>query len=559
MNKQTLLALALIGGILLITASPWYKKNVMGIKPKPAAEVTADSTLAAAPPQATNAAEQMTAEPARLSDAPQTQAPAQPSLQAMDADTLWIETPLYRGALSTLGGGTVIHWELKKYLKGDKTLGQPVNLIPEGAYGNLAMVLDGGVDLSTCAFDVLSDERIDTESGPGRRVVLSTTLESGATVKRIFTFLEDRYDFGLDVAMEGISTYDAGYVLSWQSGLQSTEPNIGDDGRYVQSMAMQGGELFKTKTKSTGFSEGSTDWSAVRTKYFVSAFIPRSQKGRGVRLSGEKGQMLDEASGKTVNWNVQRMGLAMAGSLSSEVDVFIGPLDLPTVKALDVKLEESMNFGWAIIQPISKLFYHVLQAMFGVIGNYGWTIILFAIMIKIVLYPLTRKSFDSMRKMQQLQPRIKNLQEKYKSDPQRMNKEVMALYKENNVNPMGGCLPMLLQMPVLFALFNLFRTTIMLRQAEWLMISDLSAPDGILMGIHILPLILGVTMIFQQKLSGGNNPQQKMMAYMMPVMFTFMFYRIAAGLNLYYMMFNLLTIAQEVLVKRKREEAAEVA
>jgi YidC/Oxa1 family membrane protein insertase len=158
-----------------------------------------------------------------------------------------------------------------------------------------------------------------------------------------------------------------------------------------------------------------------------------------------------------------------------------------------------------------------------------------------------------MKKMQELQPKMEALKEKYKNDPQRLNQETMKMYKQQGVNPLGGCLPMLLQMPVLFALFNLFRTTIMLRQAEFLLIKDLSSPDAILPGgFNLLPILMGASMIVQQKLSSTQNSQQKAMAYLMPIFLTFIFFRLSAGLNLYYLMFNLLTIVQEVLVKKHK-------
>ena len=156
-----------------------------------------------------------------------------------------------------------------------------------------------------------------------------------------------------------------------------------------------------------------------------------------------------------------------------------------------------------------------------------------------------------MKKMQELQPKMEALKEKYKNDPQRLNQETMKMYKQQGVNPLGGCLPMLLQMPVLFALFNLFRTTIMLRQAEFLLIKDLSSPDAILPGgFNLLPILMGASMIVQQKLSSTQNPQQKTMAYIMPIFLTFIFFRLSAGLNLYYLMFNLLTIVQEIIIKK---------
>ena len=546
MEKNSLVALVLIGAILLLT--PWYMKKVAGVKPRPAQEsaqeVEAPALVAETP------LETQALEPVRTENS-QTLTPP----PVLNADTLWVETGLYRGALSSVGGGTVIHWELKKFLKGDKAHDQAVNLVPQGASGNLGMTLDNGMDLSGQPFEKVFDT-VSTEGGREvRKVGYALALPGGVKVTRTLIFRDGRYDIGLEVATQGLNAYDAGYLVRWTSGLTPTEQEPKNDLPYLEAVAMQGGELLKTKEKATGFSEGSTDWSAVRSKYFVAALVPRSAKGRGVSLEGEKGTVDD--AGKTVSWKTMRMALAMGGAEASQLSVFIGPLDLPTVKSLGVNLEKLMNFGMILIKPFSVAFYYVLQLLYKYIGNYGWVIIIFSILIKVALYPLTRKSFHSMRAMQELQPKIKSIQDKYKSDPQRMNQEVMKLYKLHGVNPMGGCLPLLLQMPVLFALFNLFRTTIMLRQASWLMIPDLSAPDGILMGFNLLPILMGATMILQQKLSSGQNPQQKAMAYMMPIMMTFMFYSISAGLNLYYMMFNILTIAQELYIKRKKQEKEE--
>jgi YidC/Oxa1 family membrane protein insertase len=233
--------------------------------------------------------------------------------------------------------------------------------------------------------------------------------------------------------------------------------------------------------------------------------------------------------------------------------IYIGPMDYPLLKSYNTQLEKMINFGWVVIRPFSIAFFHTLRFLYKYIGNYGWAIIIFSIFIKVALYPLTRKSFQSMKKMQELQPKMNALREKYKNNPQELNKKTMELYKEEGVNPMGGCLPMALQMPVLFALFNLFRTTIMLRQAEFLMIKDLSAPDLIIAGsVNLLPILLGISMIVQQRLQSTQNPQQKMMAYFMPIFLLFIFYRLSAGLNLYYFMFNALTIVQELIIKKNK-------
>ena len=199
-----------------------------------------------------------------------------------------------------------------------------------------------------------------------------------------------------------------------------------------------------------------------------------------------------------------------------------------------------------------------------VIPNYGFVLIVFSFLIKILVYPLTKKSYQSTTAMQALQPEISKLKEKYKSNPQKLNQATMELYKKKGVNPLGGCLPMLLQMPLLFALFIVFRTTIELRSKPFMWwITDLSAPDKILelpftipiYGSYVaaLPILMVVSMFVQQKMMAGpsQQPQQKMMQYTMSFFFFFIFNSFPSGLNLYYTLFNILTIAQQKLVKQE--------
>jgi len=199
------------------------------------------------------------------------------------------------------------------------------------------------------------------------------------------------------------------------------------------------------------------------------------------------------------------------------------------------------------------------------ISNYGVILVIFSIIVKIALYPLTKTSMDSMRKMQALQPMMAEIREKYKDDPQKMNQQIMRLYKEYGVNPAGGCLPMILQLPILYALWAVFSATIELRQASFVgWIQDLSSPDVVttlpfripffnINEVSGLALLMGITMFVQQKMS-VKDPRQKMMVYLMPVMLTLMFNSFPAGLNLYYFMFNLLSIAQQVWVNKQHKD-----
>jgi len=218
----------------------------------------------------------------------------------------------------------------------------------------------------------------------------------------------------------------------------------------------------------------------------------------------------------------------------------------------------------------------LLNWIYGLIGSYGWAIIFLTIIIKVVLWPLTHKSYASMGKMQKLQPQLAELKEKYKGDSKKIQAETMKLYKANGVNPMGGCLPMLLQMPILFALFTTLRNTILLRKAPfWIIpgkwIKDLSGPDVLMVldksypiignHLNILPLLMGLSFFLQQKFTptaGGGSAQsaqqQKMMATLMPVMFTFLFYSLPSGLNLYFMLSTFITIAQQLITTRMSEK-----
>ena len=241
--------------------------------------------------------------------------------------------------------------------------------------------------------------------------------------------------------------------------------------------------------------------------------------------------------------------------------IYIGPLDYSILKSQNVHLEKVMSFGWSFIQPFSIAFLYALQFLYRIVQNYGWAIVIFSILIKVALYPLTKKSYDSMKQMQQLQPKLKALQEKYKGEPQKLNAETMKLYKTHGINPMSGCLPLIIQMPILFALFNVFRTTIMFRQADFLgVIKDLSRPDHIIpmgqsISINVLPILMGITMFIQQKKT-VTDPKQKFMSYFMSIFMIYIFYNLSAGLNLYYFMFNILTIAQELIIKKQPTQEA---
>jgi len=263
-----------------------------------------------------------------------------------------------------------------------------------------------------------------------------------------------------------------------------------------------------------------------------------------------------------------RMPFTGGAAETVAVRLFVGPLDHKLLKSYENGLENIMSLGWAwVIRPLAEyVFLPLFIGIHYVVPNWGFVIIIFSIIIKIALHPLTRSSMKSMKKMQALQPMIKEIQEKHKDDPTKMGQAVTGLYKEYGVNPAGGCLPMLLQMPIMYALYAMFRSAIDLRQAAFVgWITDLSVPDVLfslpfhlpLFGIKDLSgiaLLMGITMFVQQKMTVMSDPRQKMMAWMMPIMFTLLFNSFPSGLNLYYAVFNVLAIVQQYWTNKQHEE-----
>ena len=253
----------------------------------------------------------------------------------------------------------------------------------------------------------------------------------------------------------------------------------------------------------------------------------------------------------------------------ANISLYLGPLEYERIKSLGINLELIMDFGWAIIRPISKSVLWVLKTMHTVIPNYGVILIIFSILVKLIVYPLTKRSYQSTQAMQSIQPEVNALREKHKNNPTKLNQATMELYKKKGVNPLGTCFPMLLQMPLLFALFTVFRSTIELRGEPFVFwIKDLSAPDVLfylpfkipLYGNYVcaLPILMALSMYAQQKMMQPNNAtgpqadQQKMMQYFMMGFFFLLFNSFPSGLNLYYTLFNILTIAQQKLTKNEK-------
>ncbi|MFH1335490.1 MAG: membrane protein insertase YidC [Candidatus Zixiibacteriota bacterium] len=450
---------------------------------------------------------------------------------------------------------------LKKYTDQDKN---HIQLIPSDA-ASLPLNLvfpDSNISLESFNFQTDKDQLVlDKPASTGEINFLFTT-QSGIQIIKRYDFHNGRYDFNLEFEVAGLGQLDLGreYLLGWAAGLKSTEKNRSEDLGYFAAFSMMGTEMSEIKkfNQPKGAAvgtlqetaSGETKWVATRSKYFVAAMVPLTRKGMGFSTSGMRyfttsGGIQEEH--KQIGVFVE-MPLEEKATLKDKYLIYVGPIDYLILKSYKVDLDRMVNLGWKIIRPFSIGIMWLFVKLHKIIPNYGLVIIVFTILIKIVFHPLTHKSTKATLKMQELQPKIAQLKERYKKkDPARLNQETMKLYKSSGVNPLGGCLPLLFQMPIFYALFVVFRSTIELRGASfafWL--TDLSQKDP----YYVLPIIMAGTMFWQQKIT-IKDPKQAMLVYFMPIMFFFFFYNFPAGLTLYWTMFNILSLIETYYFKHK--------
>jgi len=558
MDKRTLLAFLFIALILMLM--PYYYRIVGLAEPEekeaPALTAPAEKTKQARSPDVST---QPKIEKSGDDITPSSEEVSVP----VDMEKFFhVKTDLYTATVSSRAGGTLTSFVLNDYLIHN---GEHVNLINQGGnsenlliqYQNLlgeSVILDRPFSVEETGF-----LRDPIEVGPEGFTLSFKTGAGGRTVTKSLTFHQNTYLIDIYMDLSLISEEEVSqerFMLRWDGGLPFTEKNKIDDAREFTARLYQGktDEKIKHKEKPMSVSgTGQTSWASIRSKYFIAAYIPIDESNYGEIFANpynpqKQGVIYPPKYG---------MSLGFSSNQPIHCSLYLGPLKYKFIRSLGIELERSMSLGPSILRPISRGVLFLLTSMHKIVPNYGVLLIIFSVLVKIVVYPLTKKSYQSTKEMQAVQPLIMGLREKYKGDPQKLNKATMSLYKEHGVNPLGGCLPMLLQMPLLFALFIVFRTTIELRQAPFIWwINDLSSPDALiplpftlpLYGnqISILPLLMGVSMFLQQKMMGTQTSgQQKYMSYFMTGFFLLIFNQFPSGLNLYYTLFNVLTILQQ--------------
>nr|Q3ANZ7.1 RecName: Full=Membrane protein insertase YidC; AltName: Full=Foldase YidC; AltName: Full=Membrane integrase YidC; AltName: Full=Membrane protein YidC [Chlorobium chlorochromatii CaD3] len=554
MDKNSVTGLALIAVIMLV----WLQFMT------PAQKVQPPQQVATTEQQVASASLPL---PAALSPSTDTFGLFATASQGSEQVTV-VENDLFRATLSSKGA-TLKSLVLKKHLDGHL---QPFDLLGKQKNGHLSLLFltkDGKrIDTRDLYFRNVTLETKRTISGQERYTVrYRLDVAPQKAIEIAYLFSGESYAIDYDVKLIGFGNDIAGneYQVQWDGGLAYTEKNREEESQNALAGAYLGGSLVKldaAKEKEVFREEqsGEATWVGVRNKYFTAALIPQS-KSNGIYLEGKR-----EAGNHFENYLAAlKMSLpASATEVHNTFTMYVGPLDYNTVKAQGVGLEKIMDFGWDwLTRPFAEwMILPVFNWLNGFISNYGIIIIIFAFLVKLVTYPLSMASTKSMKKMAALQPVLQELQVKYKDNPAKMQSELSRIYREAGVNPVGGCLPTLLQMPLLFAMFYVFRSSIQLRQHGFLWAKDLSVPDSIfdfgfaipLYGDHIafFPILMAGTVYLQQKITPTAQPneQMKIMLVLFPVMMLFFFNNMPAGLGLYYLMFNIFSVAQQFYINK---------
>jgi YidC/Oxa1 family membrane protein insertase len=406
---------------------------------------------------------------------------------------------------------------------------------------------------------------------PSAWEVVFQRIESGIAVRKTYIFDPESYLFRLrlEVSNGSRSTIEPEFRVSWPAYRRAS-----NDFAQHMLVALNDGSVERAPVESLGGSgffsrliggggetgpivyRGELDWAGAQSLYFLSALIPDSPRDAWARFE----PIVPGESAATVV-GFEEASLPAGQRLEREYRVYIGPKEAERLAAVGAHLDRSIDRGWSWVAPLTALFAWLLRAIHSVIPNYGIAIILITIFVRLGTAPLMVKQMRSMKRMGELQPKMRELQEKYPDDRQKQSEEMMKLYRQSGVNPLGGCFPMLLQLPVFVGLYYALQSSIDLRQAPFMLwIQDLSAPEslfvipGVAIPVRVLPLLMGVSMVLQQKLTptSVDPAQARMMMTVMPVMFTVLFYQFPSGLVLYWFVSNLLGIGHQLWVNRGR-------
>ena len=545
MDRKTLTGFILIGAILLLW--PSYIEFISPSEKTPEDPVLPDTTIVE-------------------KYAEQNLKPSQKivgSQRSVESKTFTIDGGFYAAKINNRAGGSFVSFDLKKHLKSTE---QALNLIDNQNNKNLVVSFinqSGEVVVLDEIWSLISgDSAVLSKENPTSSMTFETSYKGKSVTKKL-TFYYNSYEVDVDVNLREIKeiSLDDKYVLSWVGGLPEHEGS--QDAMFMESLVSQVGSIESFRVGSAGFFGSSNtknideeskkyvglvDFAGYRTKYFGVFFVP------------EKSDMVEIYKYPSTDRAGVDINISQGINLEKN-KLYLGPLDYSSIEGLNVGLEEKI-LGWQWLSSVSWLVYSIMILLYGLIPNYGIVVVLFAILIKLVTYPLMAKQLRSSKKMQEISPIMNQIKIKYKNNPTLQQQKMAALFQEHKINPLAGCLPLLIQMPVLMSVFMVFRNTIEFRgESFFLWINDLSAADTLFVvgGVpfNVLPFLMSLSMYYTMKLSSATQPAggdpaqeatQQMMKYMFPGMMFFLFYAFPSGLNLYYLCFNIMQIIQQKII-----------
>lgn len=549
------LSFAVLTGWMLLTAPPPQQPVPQGTEVEPYVDEYANSApppRESLPPSSRSTAVSSSA----------TIVESSPAINELPVEMVELELPLYTVRLTNRGAG-IDSWLLSEFRESSDPTSPHVQLITGEAPARTALVTPfeelGLGDLSARVFQIV-DRDLD-------RVVFETT-DRDITIRKTFTFDSDSYSFRIVLEVVNGSTemiaprFRIDLPAHIRDGSDFSEIGLAamkdgsDEIELLRSIGQAGFLSSLTGERAERYTKFSApvDWAAVQTTYFVSAIVADNPSQASVWL-----EALDPGKAGIAELFFDEIQIPAGSSYTRELKAYFGPKELERLTAFGGDLVRSIDLGWSWVEPLTKIFATFLEALYSIIPNYGVAIVILTILVRIVTAPLTIKQMRSMERMRALSPKLKEIQKEHADDRAKQSELTMALYKSEGVNPLGGCLPMVLQFPVFIGLFYALRSTIQLRQSPFFgWIDDLASPDmlfeipGLGLPVRVLPLIMGATMVLQQKITPMqvDPAQAKMMMTIMPIMMTFVFYTFPSGLVLYWMVSNLLAIGHQLLIGR---------
>lgn len=473
-------------------------------------------------------------------------APATAAAPYSPGDVVEVKTPLYTARFAAQGG-RLVGFQLARYRDSAAADAGPYDLVRDRNGGPLALIWrnESGavVDDRSVVYEVKATSN-EPVAGQPSVVTMRGRTSGGATITKTLQVPSDSYVLSFDVTTEGLPSTPL--AVGWSRDLRPGKPSSDVEG----AVGYFDGKLhpFDAATlEEAEVVEGKASWAGYAEHYFLAALVPAERTPLKMVASATEG------SGHSALWT-------SAPAASVRYGLYVGPKSFDELEAAGHDLVQAVDLGWFWF--VAKPLLFALRLIEGALGNYGWAIILLTMAVRAAFYPVNKKQIEAMKGMQRIQPEVKKIQERYANDREKLNLEMMELYRRHKVNPLAGCLPMLVQLPVFIGLYNVLLQSIELRHAPFVgWISDLSQPDrlGTLAipfvdppGIPVMTLLMGASMIVQQKMTPSTaDPAQQRVMMLMPVVFTVMFVNFPAGLVLYWLSNNVLSIAQQWFTDRQ--------